>query len=298
MSIDSTALTELPPRKAIVLDNENCPYCGAQLVEGSWNKEHAIGRRFVPRGKFADSWNLILRACITCNSRKADLEDDLSAITMQPDPTGEFADPDPVLREEAMRKAAGSINRRTGTTVGESAHTMTIALAPMPGVNASFTLNGPPQPDPDRVFELARMHAQALFYRVTYDASTRRGGFFLGDVYTISYCLRGDWGNAMHRAFMHGVSGWEPRCVAIAADRFFKAVIRRHPEATCWSWAVEWNHNLRVIGFAGDRAPIDAIFAASPPAESRIVGRGADGSILRLRVEVPLEAHEDVLFEA
>lgn len=293
----SGALQYLPPREPIVLRNENCPYCGAQLGDCEWDAEHAIARRFVPRGKFADSWNLITRACIVCNRRKADLEDDLSAITMQPDPTGEFARPDPALHAEARRKAAGSASRRTGRPVARSAETMTIDGSPMPGVRATATLVGPPQPDLCRVFELARLHASAFFYYVTYNPDTRRGGFFLGDFLGVSYCLRSDWGSALHRTFMRGVVTWEPRCIAVAADGYFKIAIRRHPTITCWSWAVEWNHNMRVIGFAGERGPIEPLFEGMQIEEPVATTRGADGSITRFRLEVPLSPDDDILFD-
>ena len=41
-----------------------------------------IGRRFVPKGKLNNQWNLIVRVCIKCNNKKSDLEDDISAISM------------------------------------------------------------------------------------------------------------------------------------------------------------------------------------------------------------------------
>jgi hypothetical protein len=80
---------EHPRSRAIVLRNINCAYCGRLFdAELPATKEHVIGRRFVPRGCFAGQWNLILNACGRCNGDKAELEDDISAITMMPDAFG------------------------------------------------------------------------------------------------------------------------------------------------------------------------------------------------------------------
>src|SRR5689334_12269149 len=64
------------------LNNITCPYCGIDLVQQNAIKEHVVGRRFVPKGKLAHSWNLILQACRQCNEKKSDLEDDISAISL------------------------------------------------------------------------------------------------------------------------------------------------------------------------------------------------------------------------
>ena len=110
-------LKNLSGNRAVVLKNETCPYCSCCLDASLRTKEHVIGRRFVPKGKLDGQWNLIVRACRPCNCLKADLEDDLSAISMQPDSWGQFANPDPRLATEAARKAEKSVSRRTGKQV-------------------------------------------------------------------------------------------------------------------------------------------------------------------------------------
>ena len=296
MSRQVSGLRDLPTRKAIRLRNVNCPYCGLDLVDGRWDEDHAIARRFVPRGTLDNRWNLILRTCKTCNRHKGDLENDLSAITMQPSPTGEHATLAPRLREEARRKGKGSVHRGTGRSVAQSQETAGYTI-PLPGgTTASMTLVAPPRLDAARVFELARLQINALFFLVTYREVTRRGGFLLGDFYALSCSLRGDWGSSLNRTFMSGVRNWETRVLAIGADDYFKAAIRRHPSIPCWSWALEWNQNLRVIGFAGDLEPARAIMGAMPASELVPLRRNGDGSIEYLRPETSLLREDDVLF--
>src|ERR1700724_1650675 len=99
------------------LNNRSCPYCGQELSAEISTDDHVIGRRFVPKGSLNNSWNLILKACAECNNLKSDLEDDISAITMQPDCFGRS--PDTSVQQEALRKGK-SRSRRTGRPVSAS----------------------------------------------------------------------------------------------------------------------------------------------------------------------------------
>jgi len=135
----------------------------------------------VPKGKLNRSWKLILRACEDCNGAKADPENDLSAISMQPDAFGEHATDDPVLASESTRKGAHSISRLTKKAVEESDHSLTIQGSLIPGVNISFSLFAPPQFSVDRAINLARMQLSAFLYFITYDEGTRRGGWLVGE---------------------------------------------------------------------------------------------------------------------
>lgn len=82
------------------------------MAAGTETKEHVIGRRFVPKGKFAGHWNLILNTCKPCNNREADLEDGISAITLQPEVNGHHPGYDVAMLDEARRKSEGAFNRR------------------------------------------------------------------------------------------------------------------------------------------------------------------------------------------
>ena len=108
--------------------NVTCINCGDPLDLGSETKELVIGRRFVPAGALQEGWNLIANACGRCNRTKSALEDDISAITMQPTVFGNFAVNDPDLAAEAARKAAAK-SRRMGPPVGLSQESLKIRSA-------------------------------------------------------------------------------------------------------------------------------------------------------------------------
>ena len=79
------------------------------------------------------------------------------------------------------------------------------------------------------------------------------------------------------------------------ADGFFKIIIRRHPTLVCWSWAVEWNHKIRVIGFAGERPAVEEVAKAIPPLQVQSMYEGLRSSF-RLRHEVSISDDDDRLF--
>ena len=277
-----------------VLRNANCAYCGADLREKDATKEHVIGRRFVPRGKLADSWNLILRACAACNGRKADLEDDLSAITMQPDAWGELAVSDPSLQKESRRKGK-SFSRSTKKPVRESRAQIRVE-APFFGGSMAFSAEAPPQPDEQRAFQLAQLQLRGFFYMLTFNPHSRRGGFWPDELPGVNAALRRDWGNVGQRAFADAVLNWETRLIAPQlANGYFAAAIRKHPEADCWAWALEWNQNYRLIGFFGAPEPAMGVVRGFPVPQLQTIAQGPD-RFVKIRREVPLEANEDVLF--
>ncbi len=289
-------LKELSGDLPIILDNETCVYCGTQLIHSSVTKEHVIGRRFVPKGKLDGQWNLIVRACKICNSKKSDLENDISAISMQADAWGRHALFDHILVKEAARKAQNSISRRTSKPVKDSSEEINIKGLFAPGVEFTFNLTSPPQIESERIFELARMQLMAFFYWITYNHDSKRGGFWLGSFFPVLEAIRSDWGNPVHRAFMDTVVNWEPRVLAIGADGFFKVVIRRHPTEVCWSWALEWNHKYRIVGFFGEQEPARTIANTFPPLEAVTITQGQN-YYTRYRFELALEEEEDNLFK-
>jgi len=292
----SDTLKLLPGDVPILLDNETCVYCGTSLIVQNDTKEHVIGRRFVPKGKLDGQWNLIVRACSSCNRKKADLEDDISAITMQTDASGKHAIEDEALKQEARRKAANCFSRRTGKTICDSSEKIKLEMPLGPGATITFNLSSPPQVREERVYELARMQIAGFFYWITYDHATKKGGFWLGSFFALLQSPRSDWGNPVYIHFMRSVIDWEPRVLAIGADSFFKIAIRRHPDAVCWSWALEWNQNYRVIGFFGEEEPIRAILADFPVLTTNTIAQGPN-EFVSFRTETSLKESDDYLFE-
>ena len=276
------------------LRNQTCPYCGFKLESIPSDEDHVIGRKFVPKGTLKTSWNLAVSACRKCNGKKSGLEDDISAITMQPDAFGQLPRPDEILIAEAERKGKGSFSRRTKRPVSKSQESIRMPIR-VPAGRLTFEAIAPPQVDDERAFELARMQLAAFFYWITFDHEKEVGGFWPGGFHPLLAARRADWGNSLMRGFADHVVGWEPRVLATAAEDFFRVAIRRHPGEDTWSWALEWNASLRLIGFFGERAPAQTIVDSLPhPVVVDVPTSPTSG--FRYREEVPLAEEDDRLF--
>ena len=282
--------------KVVRLNNLSCPYCGVELTQGISEKEHVIGRRFVPKSKLDNCWNLILNACKTCNGNKADLENDISAVTMQPDAFGRFGHDDATGRSEATRKAENSYSRRTKKLVKHSHEQIRIDMPFRLQESITFGLAAPPQVDAERVFELARLQLVGFFYWLTFEKNRKCGYWWLGEFYPVVYANYSDWGSAVLRAFGDSVVNWGPCLRVVTADEFYKIVLRKHAKDNCWSWALEWNHALRVVGFFGDLQTAKNVEDEFPKLSWCVIPARPDAHT-RFRPEIPLsEAEDDKLF--
>lgn len=294
-SFKDPGLVKVAPYRPTVLNNCTCPYCGVALSPEIISEEHVVGRRFVPKGKLNGNWNLIANACRPCNGRKSDLEDDISAITLQPDLLGQYGHGDAGAIADAQRKAKGSLSRRTKKTIRDSQERIGLSVNLGTGSDLSFSFIAPSQIDDWRAFELARMQLAALFYMQTYNSETRRGGYWLHGYHPVMQAARSDWGNSVMIAFAHEIEGWECRLVANTAEGFFRVIIRKHPSAETWAWAIEWNRSRRLIGFFGEREPAQNIVNSFPELRAQIVYQASENS-LSYRVETPLSENDDILF--
>jgi len=290
-------LTQLESTESIILDNQTCVYCFIELTSEISTKEHVVGRRFVPKGTLDGEWNLIVRSCRRCNSKKSDLEDDISAITMQPSALGKHVEDDEVLIKESKRKGKRSISRFSGKPVAESGGELTLKVPAGPGIDFTFTYKSAPQIIEKRVYALALMHIKAFFYFVTYKQDLKKGGLAIEGSYPLFVSPRTDWGNEIYMAFMNKVKSWEPRWFGSNAGGYFKCAIRRHPDANTkiWSWALEWNMNYRVIGFFGDLGAAKEIIETFPKLHVPNFATGLN-SWIGFRIEKPLNEKDDVLF--
>ena len=263
----------LPPNQVVRLLNLSCAYCGTRLSKDVESKEHVIGRRFVPKGKLDKCWNIILNCCSQCNNLKSDLEDDISAITMQPDAFGNYGHNSEVAALDARRKAKSANSRRTGKSVLYSEERTRATMRLRHGVSMTVEFTGPPQIDHRRVFELARMQLVGFFYWITYQENGRQGYWWPGGFCPYLYSSRSDWGNASLRAFGEAVEDWDVRVLGTSAGGFYKVAIRKAPEVACWSWALEWNHALRVVGFFGDMNAAKSEISKIPEPKMKLLAR-------------------------
>jgi hypothetical protein len=271
-------------------------YCGQELTPETTSKEHVVGRRFVPCGSLQGAWNLIVNACTACNARKADLEDDISAITLHPDAWGRYGHENSSAAQDGVRKASKAHSRKTGRPVADSAESLSFTAQMFPGLTASFNYTSPPQIDDQRAFALAKMQLMAFFYFQTYSEETRHGGYWRHGYYPVTTAQRSDWGNVLMTAFMQTIATWDPRFLAITADGFFKVITRKHPSADTWAWAVEWNHSRRLIGFFGEREPAQVVVDGLPRLPIKLVYQ-SDRETLAYRSEITLKEDDDILFD-
>ena len=84
------------------------------------------------------------------------------------------------------------------------------------------------------------------------------------------------------------------RVLATGASGYFKIAIRRHPSQVCWSWAIEWNENVRAVGFFGDHVVAEGLVATFPELPWKTIQRGNE--ITRFREETRLNDEDDRLF--
>lgn len=288
-------LKRMRPDRVVRLDNLRCPYCWAALDSSNRNLDHVIGRKFLPKGMLENRWNLYLWSCIACNTWKSDLEDDISAITLHPRPHGPSLDQREHLQADAVRKGAGSISRRTGKPVNASQEQLVVESVPQPGVRFTFKLTAPPQISSDRIAQLAAAHVAAFFFYITYDDTTRAGATPFGEFQPVAFAYRSDWGNLVQRALFDLVVAWPPYFLGGTGEGLFKIALRKSPDAQCWSWAIEWNESLRVVGFFGDRDRIAEIVDSLPELSERQIQQ-PDGSTVVARTEVPLHPDDDRMF--
>ena len=272
------------------LANKFCVYCN---TSEELTKEHVIGRRFVPKGTLNNDWNLFIRACSGCNQKKADLEDDISAITLLYAAYFGLSLPKSVI-SEVQRKAAASRSRKTKQTVLGSKENLNFSGQIGP-IDISFNFMSPPQIDKDRAFQLAYYHISAFFFLITYDESKSLGYTWDGIFAPAEVALKSDWGNPYLVGFAAQISHWEPRVIGTAAEGFFRVVIKKHPKRKCWAWGLEWNKSMRLVGFLGDQKLIEQIHNEIPKKDFTKFSEAQD-VITRFRRETPIEDSADPLF--
>jgi hypothetical protein len=236
------------------------------------------------------SWALIGNACADCNAVKADLEDDISAITLLPNLGQRHTNP--MLEADALRKSASSISRRTRKRVVDSHEENSVSGTVMSTLSFTASYVMPPQLDEKRVHQLAEFHLQGFFYLMSYNDGTRRGSFLPGTVGFVSNVNRPDWGNEQLRGFADQIAGWPLQLDCICANEFFKIRMRRKTEESAlWAFALEWNQMHRIIGYFGDIDQARVHFDALPMLKWKQLKPNT-----RIREEIALPPEDDTLF--
>jgi transcription elongation factor Elf1 len=286
---------ELPANEPLILKNSTCPFCGEELNDKNSNKEHVIGRRFVPKCSLNQNWNLILNSCKNCNNKKSDLENDLSAITLYSGLWHDQGDETKEVISEAKRKANGSFSRRTKKPVAESQEEFKVKTT-FGEANISFGFTSAPQLDNNRLFSLSLMQLMAFFYFITYDKKLRKGFCWKGAYMPVHVAQKNDWGNVIQTSFMNAVIDWKLRWHGITADCFYKSVIRKHPREDCWSWAIEFNKGYRAIGFLGNEDVAKEIYQSFEQPKKNTLVKSEKETVNYIK-ENRLGESVDIMFE-
>ncbi|TDR20654.1 HNH endonuclease [Marinicella litoralis] len=288
-------MEDCDPNRPHILKNKTCVYCGLYLSRKSSSKEHVIGRKFLPKGKLENCWNLIANACSSCNNEKSILENDISAITMQPTVSGQFAVNDEILVAESLRKAENCKSQLTNKLVKYSQESLDINCTPFSGMTMNFKLTSSPQIETDRLYKLARYHIKAFYYLLTFTKKDKKGMQCAGAFMPLIEGIKTDWGNPVFIDFMNETSKWLPRLLTVTADGFFKASIKEYKTKNLWSWALEWNHKYRLVGFFGSPDPVSIICDNFAKLDRKYF-KDNEGNLICMRKDTPLDEKSDSLF--
>ncbi|SBT60899.1 Uncharacterised protein [Plesiomonas shigelloides] len=288
-------LTELRKDKVVRLENKTCPYCGVELDKSNKTREHVIGRNFVPERSLDNQWNLIVQACRGCNTEKSDLENDISAITLNHAIMYHKELPETVI-SHAMRKREKCYSRQTKKLIKDSDIKSSFDTKLANNVYLNIGYQASAQLDDERCYRLAQYHMLAFFYFLTFNEEQQIGFMWPEGFYPIAQAIYSDWGNDELLGFSRVVTDWPIRLHGVTANDFFKVSIKKHPTTSCWSWALEWNKSLRIVGFFGDKSVAEMVANDIPQLEWDIQSQQS-GVTQFCRMERMISVEEDILFK-
>ena len=281
--------------------NQYCLYCGRFVGDGadvSSNKEHLIGREFVPTGEFGSGklFNFIFRACEECNCAKSNVERHISSITLFNSPARRSLQ---VYNDLALRKAKKDYHpTKQGTLVEDSCDEFNITTQ-FGSANISFGFSSPPQAYLKYIEFLAFKHIQGIFSLITSkNPLTADGTTLLNHKYFFFFSAYGysDWGNPHLLVIMERAHKIPCYANITTANGFFKAIMRREKgDLGEWFWALEWNKYIRIVGAIAQSDKTPALFDGLPSLDWKDFGI-QDGARTRIREELPLDSEQDILF--
>lgn len=274
--------------------NQYCPYCGAFVGAGSVipsDKEHLIGRRFVPTGSLDEgAFNFIFRSCKECNHRKGRAERHVSSITLFTSPgRAEDSRIDAIARRKASRDYHPD---KKGVLVEDAGERPSVKFRAGPmSVRVEFV--SAPQLNQFEAQTLACYHVMALFALVTTkNCRVKEACRILPppQLLHFGYFGHGDWGNPHLAEISQRVQAWPCYANVATANGYFRAIMRRGEK--WWFWALEWNRSVRVVGAIAGEDEMPDIFQNLPPLKWVAFPTG------RIREERPLGDAPDTLFES
>lgn len=282
--------------------NQYCLYCSRFVGEGSEvasNREHLIGRQFVPSGEFGEgtSFNFIFRACKDCNDEKSDVERHISSVTLFNSPARHSSQ---THNDLALRKAAKDYHpNKKGTLIKDSSDSFNIGGG-FGGVGMNLGISGPPHAAAGWCECLAFRHIQGIFSLITsHDPCTAEGTNLLNRncFHFLELYPHTDWGNPHLLEIMDRVKLTACYANFSTANGFFKAIMRRtDSEPGEWFWALEWNKSCRLIGAIAQPSRTPVVFEGLPTLNRKKHGM-QDKPKTSIRKEIPLESEQDILFE-
>ncbi len=183
-------------KKSLSKSNQHCVYCRRFVGDGSTiesNKEHLIGREFVPSGEFGngDRFNFIFRACKECNDEKSITERHISSVTLLNSPARASSQ---AHNDLAQRKAEKDYHpTKKGTLIKDAGDDFKISTKFGPA-NLSFTMSSPPKAVQRHIELLALRHIQGIYSLIaSQDPSTIEGTSVLDSSYFHLYAHMFIW---------------------------------------------------------------------------------------------------------
>ena len=286
--------------RMIERSNQHCLYCGIYLGLNSGrasNKEHLIGREFVPSEYYQSTdFNFIFRCCIECNTKKSNIERHLSTLTLL---NSDSRLEDAKINELALRKANKDYHpNNKGVLVIDSNIQREIEFGDSI-IRTKVGFVGPPQYKEDYVVELAFRHIQGLFSLLSsknplVSESTK----LLSSEYfnVIGIYPKNDWGNKQIEYCVSKTECWRSCCNIVVANGYFRALILQSTqESEELFWALEWNKSIRILGAICDESSFNNSYADMPELLWSPWIKNSTGEY-RFFAQTPLGSSSDRLF--
>lgn len=281
--------------------NQYCPYCGREFstfgtrndIKKNTDKEHLIGRNFVPKESFKahSETNFIFRVCKTCNSRKSNYERQISSVSLLNTCGARSQNEQEKIITKAQHDNSGFIK---GKKVIDSNVTLN-AESKIWGTTIITQFSGPPQVQETTIANLAFMHMQGLIGFAILSPNNRNNSIYLSKKCFHFYqsFSKDNWGSPSLEFLRTLTLPWEPLLIKTTAKNNFKVYIKSNNEIIFW--LLEWNMYYRVCGFIGNSIECSKIIDSIPEEPYRYVGKDKDGISLFLRRSIPL-SHNSVDF--